>query len=409
MAREKTKKKKVSSATRVREGYFAFCSGHDRKGVKLNAADRRTAAAEMNFHDGDWKTRSEVTRGVLYVGRFDWQNWLVQPIKVGGKFEGWLVNGDRGVSTQQAVRRRAQLDVKNGVAKYALIVPRDALEGARINLSSIRGVQVEADSIEKIDHVFKTWAELPGGRRYDRSWRKPRKGEDDYSGTLSYYNVANNGRRQPKGPLPKVKPDKDGKFRYTETRHFLGAGLFTACYTGERKRRYFLSAFDEQERRFRGGLYFLCEVPDKVLSIAEAYEALKPVIVQKAELVGDPVVRQGDIFAVESSLDSDDLLGMGAKIQNGCPMHEHGPSSVLGYQLLDTSHVATDVARLPDGTTYVRGKLMHRPQLTRSGWSSPDHGNRPLGNGKTWWQVETNTVRRVGTDSQAWSSHGSVD
>lgn len=133
----------------------------------------------------------------------------------------------------------------------------------------------------------------------------------------------------------------------------------------------FLSGFDHQEPR---PLYFFCELPpgSKPTSVAEAYEMLKPDTVKLAEQMGRPVVRQGDIFAVSTSLDKRSLRKAGASFEK------------RGV-LLGTNHVATEVAVLPDGTTLSRGTLTHAPDFRR-----PDHVRKALG---TAWHITIkNTV-----------------
>lgn len=133
---------------------------------------------------------------------------------------------------------------------------------------------------------------------------------------------------------------------------------------------YFLSGFDVQEPR---PLYFFCELPKgaKPTTVAEAYLALKPETVLLGEQMEREVRRQGDIFAVTTSLTKRGLRKAGATF---APMGN----------LLGTNHEATEVALL-DGVTLARGILHHRP-----GGRRPDHIRRPLG--KSWHVIVKNTV-----------------
>jgi hypothetical protein len=149
------------------------------------------------------------------------------------------------------------------------------------------------------------------------------------------------------------------------------------CFRGRRQRRrvrtsYYLSGFDAQETR---PSYFFCELPQGVAptSVNEAIECLKPDPVILAEGMGREVLRQGDIFAIPMpSLTKRELTKMGAR-------HERRG------RLLNTNHVATDTAYLPDGTTLARGALVHAPE-----WRSPDHKRVPLTS--VWHVVVKNTV-----------------
>lgn len=63
----------------------------------------------------------------------------------------------------------------------------------------------------------------------------------------------------------------------------------------------------------------------------------------------------------------------------------------VGISLLGTSHTATHVVTMPDGTQYVRGTMYHDPALMGED-RERDHVRRKLGDGKTWHIVAKNTV-----------------
>lgn len=135
---------------------------------------------------------------------------------------------------------------------------------------------------------------------------------------------------------------------------------------------YFLSGFDHEETT---PLYFFCELPKgvKPTTVAEAYDTLKPEAVRLAEQIGRPVIRQGDVYAIAlQAVDKRSLRRQGATF-------------VKRGTLLNTSHEATEVAYLPDGTTLARGVLHHNPDFRR-----PDHRRRRLTPG--WNVVIKNTV-----------------
>jgi hypothetical protein len=150
---------------------------------------------------------------------------------------------------------------------------------------------------------------------------------------------------------------------------------------------YFLSGFDHQEAR---PLYFLCELPRgaKPATVAEAYEALKPEPVKMAEQMNRAVERQGDIFAVATTLDRKVLKARGARIVRR-NMNINSPADrpiELPY-ILNTNHTASEVAYLPDGVTLARGTMYHDPADRPQ-----DHARHRLGDGKTWHIVIKNTV-----------------
>lgn len=160
-----------------------------------------------------------------------------------------------------------------------------------------------------------------------------------------------------------TEPGEDGLWHHTRSRHFLGESVFRAKYQSGttpvrhwrmvvdydatyakvraegkdwndagwkpvKKRHYwtenrpvwteayFLSGYDTQERgRYGEGLYFLAQLPEgwEPVTVAQAFEALKPAEVLAAENAGIGVVRQGDVYAIESHLRPATLKAMGAE------------------------------------------------------------------------------------------------
>ncbi len=192
----------------------------------------------------------------------------------------------------------------------------------------------------------------------------------------------------------------DGRWQWTTYRHWLGAAVFQALYTvGDATRgngptaigtAYFLSAFDDQETRPH---YFLCELPQgsEPGSVADALQALKPPEVIAAEQAGLSVTRQGDVFAIPTTLTTRSLP------------HKRERRA----HLLRLSHTATEVCVADDGTTYARGVLRHAPVQT---WRAPEHRRQPMGDRRTWHRIVKNTVP-IDTSgrSRAWSRAGNVD
>lgn len=62
-----------------------------------------------------------------------------------------------------------------------------------------------------------------------------------------------------------------------------------------------------------------------------------------------------------------------------------------GISLLGTSHTATHVVTMPDGSQYVRGTMYHDPALMGEN-RERDHVRCKLGDGKTWYLIAKNTV-----------------
>jgi hypothetical protein len=221
---------------------------------------------------------------------------------------------------------------------------------------------------------------------------------------------------------------------------------------------YFLSGYDENERGRTGqGLYFLAQLPADAepVTVAEAYDCLKPAEVRVAEAEGRDVVRQGDVFAIESRLSPATLKAMGAErpglsddeLAGLARMRKHHAAAVArnGEAVMDTlagkdgtmftdepevperipgmgktenwvlgvNHTGTDVLVSPAGTTWARGTLKHK----RISWTwqgvfagLPEHKRVKLGDGKTWYHVVKNTVPMdADGTSRAWTIGGGVD
>lgn len=358
----------------------------------------------------------------------------------------WLLNADR----YSVTTTRHQSTVRNVLARTGrpmILLPYDALSSAGIDRDTIRPVDVTEDGWERIPHrsttrpegarmvthnvtkmvdltddelaavvdkrnadaveeweTRKRWAdEADEGNNYWRTWLEnnpePRRytiddlqpwdrQEHRVVGTRDQWYVG-------RGSNPLTRQD-DGTWTWETTRHWLGASLFRAAVrTGPTRRHrrwaYFLSAFDEQEST---PLYFLAELPRdaRPTTVAEAVEALKPEVVKVAEIMGRDVTRQGDIFAVPMpGLDKRALRKAGATFERRKANTYHvGRWSSHGSPtaaLLGQNHYATEVARMPDGTTYARGTLWHDPL-----WRAPDHARRRMGDGKTWHLIVKNTV-----------------
>lgn len=137
---------------------------------------------------------------------------------------------------------------------------------------------------------------------------------------------------------------------------------------------YYLSGYDHQERP---PLYFLCQLPGPVRSVAAARESLKPESVKEAIANGVRVERQGDLFFIETSLSDEDVEGY-APFWWGCSKPLYG-----------TAHTATCVAQMPSGVMIASGIVRHRPEIIGQ-QRKADHSDLYLGSG--WWVVARNTV-----------------
>lgn len=339
-----------------------------------------------------------------------------------------LVNADRysgsggfGTSTDGRTREAERASRQAGLE--TILLPFSALAAAGIDHASIEPLEILEDRWTTSYRTVSV-AKLP---QYQRD-------EHERLGQIAVY------RRGSRHEV--IHPNADGTYSMPDDRHWLGEALFRAK-VGEHERRpgtpaeiadgtawrtfrngveehyveeyktrtaKFLSAFDHQEAR---DCYFLCELPrTAAITVDEAFEALKPKPVVAALNAGLPVTRQGDIFAIPTSVGTLELKSR-AKL--------FGEESVRkGAVLLNTNHTASQVIVTKDGETYARGILRHTPQ-----WREPDHARQKMGDAKTWHRILKNTVpvataqvrSRFGSiaranqsgSNRAWTLGGAVD
>jgi hypothetical protein len=304
-----------------------------------------------------------------------------------------LMNGNNYSPTTSSHQRvvRGYIEMQTSMGRFKIphvIIPFDALDAAGVVRSSIRLIDRTDDTWEEKTYRqhsrperLKTENFIHAGQwNFDPRERKHVYEKFEVPLTKTYYTVD----RWPVTRIEDPNSPTGVTWEWTTRRHWLGESLIKCSYqyrsvkTGWTKKNgvYFISGFDRNERR---PSYFFAQLPSKVrpTTLAEAYECLKPESVKAAEMLGVNVKRQGDIFAIElSSVTKRELTKQGATYER------------MG-SLLDTNHVATDVARLPDGTLLARGVLYHQPR-----WRRPDHRRVPLG--KQWHVIVKNTVPIVG-------------
>lgn len=264
----------------------------------------------------------------------------------------FVINGDRSSVTTNRHNREVISALRG---HDTVIIPYSALGGARIDVATIRPVDVRPDRTERIAHSVATLADVPRWRRartlyrdataetldnvprqyHDTGYREIATGatlEVDYSTYPHTYRTAD-GRALNTADADTCEwiariPLVDGLYRWSESysvedgrhllnadtgryewiedRHVLGDSLFTAVSAG--RRRTWLSSFDYQERN---PLYYLCELPrgHGAATVEDAIAALMPPSVAHAVANGRDVKRQGDIFAVPVDIPDAILYG----------------------------------------------------------------------------------------------------
>lgn len=173
--------------------------------------------------------------------------------------------------------------------------------------------------------------------------------------------------------------DTERKRKFARPPHQLVQARVSPRWTNRDRTAYFLSGYDLNEK---GLSYFFCELPPNATptTVEEAYQALQPESVLRARAQRRKVMRQGDMFFIQTQGEEgppDDRINTDAR-------------------LFDTNHYASELAR-HNGLVMVRGRVFHNPTGRR-----PDHKALRLP-GKGWWIAVRNTVPVVkGSSNSRW-------
>jgi hypothetical protein len=300
-----------------------------------------------------------------------------------------LVNGDTYSVTTSGHQGTVRGIVSTSGLPY-MIVPYSALSAARIDRNSIEVIHTRPDRnwTEWVhceptgDYLTKPHPDGLTKKVTRRGWIGDRYTEGEFDDPVMVHDP--DRRRLSANGHNIAHRQADGSWKYERYFHRLGDALFSAKVNGRRTR--FLSSFDDQEAR---PLYFLCELPRRVVNtVEEAFEALRPEPVKLADSCGLEVTRQGDIFAVPTSLTTREVksltpYGKGKIVKR--------PPGVLG-----TNHSASEVMFATKDRIYARGTLYHDV----GEWRQPDHARRRMGDGKTWHLLMRNTVPRQRRDAR---------
>lgn len=173
----------------------------------------------------------------------------------------------------------------------------------------------------------------------------------------------------------------------------------------------FLSSYDYAEPHRP---YFMCELPHScpARTIPEALEALAPPDVKLCMAGQLEVLRQGDIFAIETDYTEAELVAQARttertfhrsldcapwteRLSETVAIRKIGQEGLLPgeREIHGSTHQVTHLIVTTDGRHFGRGRMYHRP----GGHRTPEHRILELGDRKTWYRLVKNTVP---TDSQ---------
>lgn len=246
--------------------------------------------------------------------------------------------GPSRTASHQDIARRAVADT--GVA--SLVLPFSALDGAGVDIDSIRPLDVQADTwtvetvtVAHLDDVPRWMRHEGSGALNSGTYRRTAAGyewdENRHRLGEALFTAVRDVRepRRPARPceterdtardtVTLVRADGDDYCADSETRRH-EAGPSGACVTcGEplfadtvwHRRARYLSSFDYHEAP---PLYFLCEVPRTGHpTVAGAIDSLAPRAVHAARLNGRDVRRQGDVFFIGTDQTTESLEQRGA-------------------------------------------------------------------------------------------------
>lgn len=342
-----------------------------------------------------------------------------------------LLNGD-GFEDRRLQNLQAQIRglVSNRFVHHyeRMVVPYAALQAASLDLGSIVPIHISADRrisrrvvvTKPPANVLKKMIPKPSkadrtNRRYEVNTHDFSFGRSQYRAMVRNYNAPGTFQMQVMHH-PEFSPEPSWHFvedaaaeewTIVERIHRLGEAVFHA--SGPDGRHRWISGFDQQEDP---AMYYLAQLPDGggIRYITHALKALAPPIVHRARRDGRRVFRQGDIFAVETDLTDDDMLGAGHSIVRRDSLFE-GPrvlpftSTDRGYRLrkkimiYGTGHTASQVCVTNRGT-FIKGSMFHDPVLENLRANrEPEHSVVELGD-EVWFLAVRNTVpRQTSSDS----------
>jgi hypothetical protein len=185
-----------------------------------------------------------------------------------------------------------------------VIIPYSALESAGIDRLSIIPHEVYAEEFIRETVAVAHISGVPLHARTIQRWIPASEYDGDSMTRLSSRVAAQENEIYISRD---IEPDSDGLYRFTRHIHRLGECVFTARDASGRRRKY-LSGFDHNEAP---ALYFLAMLPrTPARTVAAALDSLAPAIVHAAYARDIPVYRQGDIFAIETTLTDSDVYGL---------------------------------------------------------------------------------------------------
>lgn len=345
---------------------------------------------------------------------------MAQPLgRRGQEGFGLLLNGDgfNGGMTQLQTRIRSRAQRALGMSRCG-VVPFASLEAASLDLDSIELIHVSGDRNVQRFTIIAT--EIPQELLDQEAvLRRTTRRTNPWQWVTIWSNgkfafqimTRNTDRHEPSfryySPIHETEIVHNGTgWGFNTNVHRLGASIFSGVGPDGLRHRY-ISAFDEQDT----GLYYLAQLPDqgKVRNYQHAIDLLAPPVVHRAREEGKLVMRQGDVFAIETSLSEKDLLERGATITkrtdlihapNGNHSRRFDPElndwekdvpeeRLQDIMVYETGHTATRIAKLPNGVTFGTGTMYHDPFLDEDG-REREHTNVRLG--PAYYLFTRNTV-----------------
>ncbi len=247
---------------------------------------------------------------------------------LGSRRDCFVLNGDRwgGAASRTSDHQEMSRELAAATGAACVVIPFSTLDGAGIDLDSIRPLAVEPDRWEDVDCSARALEDVPEWLRVlaieipctadtfaavNPAKQRVLAFEPNEYGR--YVQVFKNLEPGPDGlyrwneptRVP-LEPGADGLYHYTRREHRLGEAVFSAVRRETGRRARYLSGFDSNEP---APLYFLAELPRGAAagSVGAARDSLAPRAVHAAIARGREVQRQGDVFFIRTELSDIDI------------------------------------------------------------------------------------------------------
>ena len=204
------------------------------------------------------RIRYDIGRREVYSYGSHFPLFRYVPRSISGAPDLFVINGDEWRQSGPSRTRDHQADARRRIeltGARSIVIPFSALDGAGIDIDSIRPLAVEPDQTVHIEHVARSLAEVPRhaarvSYRFTHvratlerlpaaaatEWRDPTDEEIETAGAAAYHHTMTRPRLPGADGLYRftetryrdLEPDSDGLYRWSTSAHILGTSVFSA-------------------------------------------------------------------------------------------------------------------------------------------------------------------------------------